>query len=80
MGRSATPPIDIMALAAEAKRKGYSDPDRIIERLDTIIKRGEGYISRPYRAGQPFNDTVHEDNQVLAYLIVLLQTMKEEGI
>jgi hypothetical protein len=74
------PYINIMNLAAEAKRKGYSDPDRLIERLNTIIKRNARYTARPYRQGRGFNEVIEEDNQALAYLVVLLQTMKEEGI
>jgi hypothetical protein len=69
-----------MALAAQAKRKGYDVPERIIERLRTIIRRNEAYINRPYRAGRGYNEVVREDDEVLAYLIVLIETLKDEGL
>jgi hypothetical protein len=72
--------IDIMALASAAKRKGYSDPDRLIERLKTIIRRNEAYINRPYRQGRGYNEVVREDDEMLAYLIVLLEALKDEKL
>ena len=71
--------IDIIALAAKARSKGYDKPERIIERLKTIIKRNEAYVNRPYRQGRGYNEVVREDDEVLAYLVVLVETLAEES-
>jgi hypothetical protein len=71
--------IDIEALAAEAHKKGYGNPERLIERLRKIIGRNAHYVNRPYRKGRGFNEVIEEDNEVLAYLIEIIEELRNEG-
>jgi hypothetical protein len=67
--------VDIIALAAKAKARGYDSPERIVARQTRIIERNKRYVSRPYRAGRAYNEVVDEDSEAIAAAIVLIESL-----
>ena len=71
-----TDKVDIMSLVTAAKRKGYDDPQRLVDRLGQTIARNQVYLARRAKRGTrtPTDIAMEEDNEALAMAIVILDS------
>ncbi|GCE14170.1 hypothetical protein [Tengunoibacter tsumagoiensis] len=70
---------DIIALATIAKRRGYGSIEAVTAYLEDLINRNEVYLSsrRQRRIHTGYDDSLSQDNAVLAMAIVLLESTQQ---
>lgn len=67
---------DVLSLAMKAKAKGYDTPEKIVPRIEAMIRRQHDYVDRREQRGivKPIDKVIKEDNEVLVMVIVLLES------
>lgn len=73
-----TDKVDVMSLVKAAKRKGFDDRARLVERLGATIAQNQNYLARRAARGTrtPTDVRMEEDNEVIAMAIVLLDSFE----